>query len=418
MAAMRGLSPTMWRWCCAAAALAACAGAARDFPDLVNVMYDICGAQKFDLTPESPCQFRLFGLSLAWQECGEAYDADMEGFRTCLHGCVSPRECDEVCEAKPANATQQCLAECGLVASCLQQSLAQATGQVSGESILRDCFAGRRTGASVAAPAAVALQMRGAAVARQVQIHPASAAHAEESRAAAEVDAAIAARRRVTPGAVATEGECSCDSSGAIRGVQTGQAGCKRHGREAHASGDWYCFINGTQDCPGAMASGEFPGLFWLGCAGPFQYFSQLFPAGCELLQFGFRTQEQPIEAPPMPKGHGTLQTDSSEPLQPRFENEVNASIARTLNPGSPLDAAWHAARGNVFLKPKTTAPDPGPPVPAALDEPLWWDMAQQTKGLVAEERSRAPKAKVPPKNMQNGPNWGFWSQLHKRGRL
>lgn len=387
-------------WFSLALAVIAVTAGTRDFPELVNVMFDICGQQKFDLTPAYPCQFRIFGLSLAWQECANAYQADMEGFRSCVDGCVSPGMCGDACTGLAKNATQheqqQCHAECSMVTACVDQALTQATGQVSAASDVRKCFQGRTnygtsSNAAVggAAPQGAVVQwagpnLRGVSTLAVAKIH-----------------------HRVTPGAVASQGDCACDSTGVVRDVQTGQGGCRRHGQEPQASKDWYCYIAGGMECPGAMPSRQFVGLHWLGCAGPFEHFAQLFPPRCRLLEFGFAPQDQPLQTPKKPTGQGTLQLGTPVSPEPRFQEQVEGSIRNTLDAAVPLPAEWHAQHGDVFLKPRGTPPEPGQPLPAALSTPLWWELAQRPAETA---NGRGPKAEPPAGvDIYQPFNDGFW---------
>lgn len=395
-------------WLSTALAVIAVATATRDFPELISVMFDICGEQKFDLTPSSPCQFRLFGLALAWQECGDAYQANMEGFRSCLDSCVSPSICPEVCAGIARSATQQqqqqqCRSECSMVTGCTDQALAKATGQVSAASDVRQCFMGRTHYGASPGTAAVAPQ---AAALLEMQIANVSALLRRAGTSAPRL-AVTTRHRRITPGGVATRGDCACESTNLVRGVQTGQGGCRRHGRESQASGDWYCFISGGIECPGAMPSREFEGLFWLGCAGPFEYYAQLFPARCRLREFGFSPQDKPLQTPRTPTGHGTLQLGTPVPPEPRFQAEVVASAQQTLDAAVPLPQEWHAQHSDVFLKPRATPPDPGQPLPAALSTPLWWELAQRP------HQGPAPSRPIPKVEKPEGPlpanQHGFW---------
>merc|ERR1719468_96719 len=146
-----------------------------------------------------------------------------------------------------------------------------------------------------------------------------------------------------------------------------------------------------------------------MNCAGPFDYFPQLFPATCQLRTFGFGPEDQPMEVPPEPDGHGAMQLGKPVPPEPRFEAEIKASVQRTFHAAVPLSQEWHAAHQNVFLKPKKTPPEPGDPVPAALDLPLWWRLAQaEPSSSTNERKAKAPRAQRPPFRRLL-PDTGFW---------
>lgn len=404
MAASRSGVPIMWL--CALLVVRA----ARDFPELVNVMFDICGTEKFDLTPASPCHFKLFGLALAWQECAEAHLTNMEGFKMCLNGCVAHSTCSDIC-GTPTNVSR-CHAECDVVMSCTQRSLTDATGQVSAESAVRDCFHGGNSAALQAAArrTAAAWGTQAQLVASWKEHLSSTAASLRQLRppAASMSQLRSVATHEVVPGAVAAEGECACDTSGSVRGVATKQSGCRRHGQEPMAEDQWYCYIAGDTKCPGAMPSRTLSGLFWVGCAGSFDYFPQLFPAGCQLLKYGFSPQEQPIRMPSEPKGHGAIEVGQLAPSQPRFAAVIKESVQRILAAAVELPKEWHAQHAGVFLKPRNTAPEAGPSIPQALDTPLWWELAQSQARVGSEDTSEAPRA-TRPKKMPNQDNGGFW---------
>jgi len=131
------------------AAVLALADAAQDFPLLANVIFDVCGAGDFQIGPASPCHYHLFGISVAWSACSEAHAADGGGFRICMLGCVTSDVCKQACaEATPASAAVQCGDECGRVVSCVRGAADSATGQVSAETMTRECFTGSGGGSS------------------------------------------------------------------------------------------------------------------------------------------------------------------------------------------------------------------------------------------------------------------------------
>jgi len=417
---------TMWRtaplmWLCSALL----ARAAQDFPYLANVMYDICGTGSYDLTPASPCHFRLFGLALAWQECGEGHTTDFPAFQACLGGCVSKTLCTDICGSSTNATSRQCREECQVLTGCVRQALSTSTGQVSAESAARTCFrTGVHTSTPVEAPVAKLQAPPAATILAQALVrdqHPNGAAEAAEvedllgegfqGSAPAQATLPVPTHRPAggnrwlgAEGAVALEGRCSCDVSGTIRGVNTGAQGCRRHGKEPLSNEQWYCYITGESGCPGAMPSQAFPGLWWLDCASASDYYPKLFPAGCQLLEYGFSPQEQPIKIPPKPEGRGALQIATPVAPLPRFKADMQASMQRLRDFAAPLPATWHEQRGGVFLKPRLTAPQNGPPVPPSLDTPLWWELAQQNP-VVAKKAPRAQRPAKSPKPFVAG----FW---------
>jgi len=138
------------------------ASRAKDFPLLTNLLFDMCGVSTtFDLSPSSPCQYSVFGLSVAWSECGDAHESDMTGFRACLGSCSTPDICARACSEHPAGmAKQQCDAECDVLSSCLREALLKSTGQVSAETQARTCFTGAGGKASTRAGASSFLAAR------------------------------------------------------------------------------------------------------------------------------------------------------------------------------------------------------------------------------------------------------------------
>lgn len=201
------------------AAALALVRAAEDFPMLLNVVFDLCGAERFNLAPSSPCPFTIFGFSVAWSECSSSYGTAWPQFSTCLAGCVNRKSCDRVCGE--VNVTSEhCHAECNKATDCVQLAMREATGQVSAESFVRQCF-------STNPGTAVGTSLLSAAAARR-----AGAGVRTEAGGATRLRGRITA----TPGAVDLVGNCSCDDTGTVRGTATGQAGCAAHGQEGMAA--------------------------------------------------------------------------------------------------------------------------------------------------------------------------------------
>lgn len=121
-------------------------GAVQDFPLLTNMLLDVCGVAQFEFTPTYPCQYHLLSLSYIWSECSEGYADNIDGFRSCVIGCVEPDMCQLACKGfsnADAATGEFCTIECSKVLQCTQDAALRSAGPVSAETLVRKCFHGR-----------------------------------------------------------------------------------------------------------------------------------------------------------------------------------------------------------------------------------------------------------------------------------
>lgn len=120
------------------------AGIVADLPLLTELMLDVCGGSSFSISPTSPCQYHVFGVSMAWSECSHTYANDMQGFKYCLFGCTSKNLCEDACKGPIANSTQ-CLTECAMMVQCVNKALDSEAGQTAAEVSASQCFQGSKS---------------------------------------------------------------------------------------------------------------------------------------------------------------------------------------------------------------------------------------------------------------------------------
>ncbi|CAK0800399.1 unnamed protein product, partial [Prorocentrum cordatum] len=116
---------------------------AADFPVLTEMLAGLCGPEKFTLSPEYPCQLRIFGFTVAWSECSSAYLTDMKGFRRCVGSCLlgEQERCLQICGPR-TSLTSSCHSECSRLSQCVELAIGRGTGPTSAAGYYRDCFRG------------------------------------------------------------------------------------------------------------------------------------------------------------------------------------------------------------------------------------------------------------------------------------
>lgn len=145
------------------------------------------------------------------------------------------------------------------------------------------------------------------------------------------------------------EPQCVCSSTGIIRGTNTGQPGCAKHGKESNAHVEAYCYVEGGFECGGAMTSDSYPGLFWVGCEKP--NFALLYPPTCEIRQSReAKLYDVPpslgLETPPATFA-ASIKNMPALPAEPSPIDHFVKGMGQWSKPMPPL---WHAARGNYFV--------------------------------------------------------------------
>lgn len=271
--------PTMWILAAVSPASAA------DFPVLTEMLASLCGSERFVLSPEYPCQLRIFGFSVAWSECSSAYLTDMQGFRKCVGSCLLDEQerCLQIC-GPHTNLTNFCYGECSRLSQCVEVAIGHGTGPTSAAGYYRDCFRGE-----------LELIQRGPPVAPARPSEVPRPSRPSSSPTATALDVRRSALQRGVlqppPPDFGARDSCGCELIGVVRGVATGQGGCGRHGREPAAGRGQYCYVTGGARCAGAVPSSLFPGLHWAGCRRP--TYGEVFPEHCEVTGHQGHLREQ-----------------------------------------------------------------------------------------------------------------------------
>lgn len=379
---------TMWLFLVSAASTAVdIRSAQREFPQLANVVYSICGLTDIDFSVSHPCAYSLFGMAYAFTECGHVHQADYSNFQNCILGCSTADNCERAC-ADPDVKSKNCLADCKTVYSCIMKASGTASGQASANSALIQCFGEEaptavQTDAPIvkgmfppaAAPApVVALQVDSPAPAASPAAAPAAALAAAASPAPGAVGPAFTPREAITTNTLGfVDAKCVCSKTGIIRGVTTGQPGCAKHGKEANANVEAYCYVEGDYQCGGAMSSDLHPGLFWVSCEKPNIHL--LYPATCEIRERA-NAQLFPVPAAlplkvPASSFEGSLKNMAPLPRAPTPLDDMSQGMHAWSGPMPPL---WHAARSNKFVNEAfqnpvdfSSAPAPALPPPPMM---------------------------------------------------
>lgn len=360
-----------------------------EFPKLGLVLLDVCGSGQFTLTQGSPCQYNIFGFALAWSECAHSHPfaQNVQAFRSCVMGCSSQDLCQRACRAVPEEKAKTCGAECQLVASCMNKSLAVAVDIASAEQLLASCFtsgnvslpmpqqeADALTAAQAATKAATAATVAGALTATQADTLNAAqveATVAQDATAAKQellklvnltqnltqnltkLSAAWPALVQLNARGRSAKDPCNCDYDVARKQIGSslaGQVGCATWGRESTEGS--YCFVTGGAECRVAKPSQEVPGLFWRSCEPA--AFKELFPDSCELNRL-----QEPVLSIPMtpvveqPPPRLVDLADRGASGMPIFATEIQAWSDQRAAWGAPLPDDWHAEHYNVFLSAK-----------------------------------------------------------------
>lgn len=373
----------------------------QEFPQLAHVIYSICGLTDIDFSTSHPCAYNMFGMAYAFTECGVEHDGegDFKGFQNCVLGCTHNDNCQKAC-SDPDVTNEHCLEQCNIVATCIEKTAKAGTvkGQTSANSELKQCFAAQVPEAPpppkpvdstlpvlvspAAAPAASPAASPLPAVTALLQAAPAPAL--AMSPAGPPVPAAPAmapagpppidfkVRKALTEDMGLVAPDCVCSKTGVIRGISTGQPGCAKHKKEANAYVEAYCYVEGGFKCGGAMASDQFPGLFWVGCEKP--NFHDLYPPECEVLKRASAElfpipSELGLKVPP-----ANFEASRKDmPALPSDGNPLGKVVDGLNNWDEPLPPVWHEARGNYFRgdAAEASAPPPIMMAPAAAPAPV-----------------------------------------------
>lgn len=373
---------TMWLFLVSAASTAVdIRSAQREFPQLANVVYSICGLTDIDFSVSHPCAYSLFGMAYAFTECGHVHQADYSNFQNCILGCSTADNCETAC-ADPDVKSKSCLSDCKTVYQCIMKAAGTATGQASANSELTQCFGEEAPTAAPTAPIVSGMFPPAAAPASVVALQvdspapaasPAAAPTAAASPAPA-VGPAFTPREAITTNALGfVDAKCVCSKTGIIRGVTTGQPGCAKHGKEANANVEAYCYVEGDYQCGGAMSSDLHPGLFWVGCEKPNIHL--LYPPTCEIRERA-NAQLFPVPAAlplkvPASSFEGSLKNMAPLPRAPTPLDDMFQGMKEWSGPMPPL---WHAARSNNFVNEAfqnpvdfSSAPAPALPPPPPM---------------------------------------------------
>lgn len=214
-------------------------------PHVAEFMLSLCGLSNFSHAASSPCHHHIFGFAIAWNECAYRHPDDMQAFGLCVRGCSTRGGlCARACAGGVASlktSEDQCIGRCAGAADCVDEALNGTTGVADAAETAGKCFAALQSDSAAAAPAA-----------------PLALVSAHRG---------AAGRHREQPADVTfTSGRCSCDVTGTVKGVHTGQAGCAPHGKEPEAGAELYCFVEGGARCPGARPAATLAGLYWGFC--------------------------------------------------------------------------------------------------------------------------------------------------------
>jgi len=334
-----------------------------------------------DFSVSHPCAYSVFGMAYAFTECGHVHQADYSNFQNCILGCSTADNCERAC-SDPDVKSKSCLTNCKTVYSCIMKAAGSATGQASATSELDQCFSEEAptaapTSAPIvsgmfppapAPPQVVALQVESPAPATSPAAAPNSAASA-----APAAGPAFTPREAITTNTLGfVDAKCVCSKTGIIRGVTTGQPGCAKHGKEANANVEAYCYVEGDYQCGGAMSSDLHPGLFWVGCEKPNIHL--LYPPTCEIRERA-NAQLFPVPATlplkvPASSFEGSLQNMAPLPRAPTPLDDMFQGMKEWSGPMPPL---WHAARSNKFVNEAfqnpvdfSSAPAPALPPPSS----------------------------------------------------
>jgi hypothetical protein len=207
----------------------------REFPELAHVIHSICGVTEMDFSMQRPCQHTIFTIGFAFTDCGDRYETDSDGFKSCVRSCAPPNPCQHAC-TDPLVQSPTCLQNCKAMMTCVATSLANTSGRVSAKDHLVDCFESDQTSEAalpVAAspgpapaplPALIPLTAfvdRGALPApspsQVVPLAPSPAVASVASSPGSSTEVAVNAK--VFDSTLVPNG-CSCSKDGLIRGIQ------------------------------------------------------------------------------------------------------------------------------------------------------------------------------------------------------
>jgi hypothetical protein len=235
-----------------------------------NAIVSICGNSNLTLSADNPCMYRLFSLSLAWENCHVSSNSSIlkEDFPTCFSSCITENQCKPMCQ-KVGFKKAECDRQCKVFSTCLAK--ASTLGHTN-EAEAVECLV------------------------------PFVPANASETRVTGTFLQRLRQKRLVMsfrqpsllqqPDDFETEDEnstltsfdpdCTCSSSGVVDGIDTGMKGCAQHGKEPKAYGQ-YCYVTGGSKCERATRSSRVSGAYFVSCFDPTTDYKLMFPQSCEL---------------------------------------------------------------------------------------------------------------------------------------
>lgn len=238
-----------------------------------NAIVSICGNSNLTLSSDNPCMYRLFSLSLAWENCRVSSNSSVlkEDFTTCFSSCITENQCKPMCENVGFNKAE-CTRQCKAFSTCLSQ--ASTLGFTNEAEAVNCLIPFVPANASTARVTGTFLQRL-----RQKKLimsfrSPAFLQQQPDSSDDFEADE--------NSTLASFNPDCTCSSSGVVDGIDTGMKGCAQHGKEKKAFGQ-YCYVTGGSRCERAIKSSRISGAYFVSCFDPTTDYKMMFPQSCEL---------------------------------------------------------------------------------------------------------------------------------------
>lgn len=235
-----------------------------------NAIVSICGNSNLTLSADNPCMYRLFSLSLAWENCHVSANSSVlkEDFTTCFSSCITENQCKPMCP-NVGFKKAECVRQCKAFSTCLSQ--ASTLGFANEAEAVNCLIPFVPVNASTAGATGTFLQRL-----RQKKLIMSFRSPAflqqEPDDFEADENSTLAS---FNP-------DCSCSESGVVDGIDTGKKGCAQHGKEKKAFGQ-YCYVTGGSKCERAIKSSRIEGAYFVSCFDPTTDYKLMFPESCQL---------------------------------------------------------------------------------------------------------------------------------------